>query len=231
MRPLAPFLRLALSFSLLLPFCAAAESPLTLSAALARVAERHPALAAQAFAERAAAGYLEQAAVRPAPTLEASLENVLGTGRVSGVRSLEATVQASQTFERGGKREKRVAVATRERETVAQEFAVRRTELLAATATAYVAVIAAQQRLTLAAEPLQLARATVTALETRARAGAASAIETARARVTVISAESEHARAAAALLAARSALAATWGGELSELAAPPSASALTVPAT
>ncbi len=192
-------------------------APLTLPQTLALTAERHPALAAQAFAERAAAGLVEQAAARPPPTLEASLENVLGTGRVQGVRSLEATVQASQTFERGGKREKRVAVATRERDIAAQEFAVRRTELLAASATAYLSAVAAHQRLALAVEPLELARATLAALDTRARSGAASTIETSRARAAVIAAEADHARAAAAFAAATTALAATWGGDSGEI--------------
>ena len=216
---LSPSLRLRLSrcaAALLLAFAPPlpASDSLTLAQTLALAAERHPALVAQGFAERAADGLVEQSALRPNPTLEASLENVLGTGRVQGVRSLEATVQASQTFERGGKREKRVAVATREREAVALEFAVRRGELLAATATAYVTTVTAQQRLALAAEPLQLTRATLAALESRARAGAASAVETARARAAVISAESDYARTAAALVSARAALAATWAGEL-----------------
>jgi cobalt-zinc-cadmium efflux system outer membrane protein len=198
----------------------AQEAPpatLTLAQTLALAAERHPALAAQAYQERAAAGLIEQAGLRPNPTLEASLENVLGTGHLQGVRSLEATVQASQTFERGGKREKRVALATRERDTATKEFAVRRAEILAATATAYVNTLAARQRLALAAEPVRLARETLALIESRVRAGAASVIDSARARAAVISAEGDLARSEAALVSARAALAATWGGELAEV--------------
>ena len=98
----------------------ASPSRLTLAQTLAFAAERNPALAAQAYQERAAEGLIEQAGLRPNPTLEVGLENVLGTGRVQGVRSLETTVQASQTFERGGKRDKRVALASRERDTAAR---------------------------------------------------------------------------------------------------------------
>lgn len=196
-------------------------SRLTLAQALALAAERHPSLAAQAYQERAAAGLVDQAGLRPNPTLEVGLENVLGTGRVQGVRSLEATVQASQTFERGGKRERRVAVATRERETATKEFALRRAEILSVTAGAYVATVAAQQRLTLAAEPLRLARETLTVIEARNRAGAASVAESARTRAALASAEAEFARAEAAVGSARAALAATWGGDLSEVPAVP----------
>lgn len=204
---------------LLLPPISSAAPALTLAETLTLVAARHPALAAQAFHERAAAGLVEQAALRPNPTLEASLENVLGTGRVQGVRSLEATVQASQTFERGGKREKRLAVATSERDLAAAEFAVRRAEILATAAAAYVHALAAHQRLALAAEPLRLARETLALVDSRQRAGAASSTEAARARVALIAAETEFARTEAAFASARAALAASWGGELSELPA------------
>lgn len=199
----------------------AASEPLTLPQALALAAERHPALTAQAYAERAASARVEQADVRPAPTFEVGLENVLGTGRLQGVRSLETTVQASQTFERGAKRTKRVAVAGRERDLTAKEFAVRRAEILAATAAAYVHALAAQQRLTLAAEPLRLARETLALIESRARAGAASAIESARARAAVISAEAEFTRTESAFVSARATLAATWAADLA--AVPPTA--------
>ncbi|MDO8544816.1 MAG: TolC family protein, partial [Opitutaceae bacterium] len=167
----------------------AGGNPLTLEQALARAAERNPALAAQRYSERAAEALIEQAGLRPNPQLEAAVENFAGTGRVQGVRGLEATVQASQTLERGGKREKRVAVASRDREAAAREFAVRRTEILTAVATAYVETLAAQQRVALAEEPLRLARETIEAVDTRVRAAAASPAEAARARAALAAAQ------------------------------------------
>lgn len=233
-----PFHRLfpafAAAFSFSVVVVSAEEAPsarLTLAQSLALAADRSPALAAQAFQERAAAGIIEQAGLRPNPTLDVGLENVLGTGHVQGVRSLEATVQASQTFERGGKRDKRVALASRERETAGREFAVRRTEILAATASAYVAAVAAQQRLALAAEPLRLARETLAVIDSRMRAGAASQIESARARAALVSSEAEFARTEAAVISARAALAGTWGGNLSEITGTPLAGAVRVPET
>ena len=192
-------------------------APLTLAIALQRAADQNPSLAAQRYGERAAEGLIEQAGTRPNPTLEVGLENVLGTGRTQGVRTLETTVQASQTFERGGKREKRVALASRERDLAAKEFAVRRTETLAATATAYVAAVAAQQRLVLAAEPLRLARDTLSSIDARVNVGAASRVESARARAAVAGAQAEFARAEATVASARAALAATWGGASDEI--------------
>lgn len=206
-----------------------APAMLTLDQALARAVERNPALAAQRYGERAAEALIEQAGVRPNPQLEVGFENFVGTGLVQGVRRLETTVQASQTLERGGKREKRVAVASRERDAAAREFAVRRAEVLSAVAGAYVDTVAAQQRVTIAEEPLKLARETVEAVNARVRAAAASPAEAARARAALASAQVEFARGQSALAAARAALAATWGGALTEV--PTVAGGLRVPET
>lgn len=205
----------------------AEEAPLRLSEALARAAGRNPGLLPHAYDERAADARLEQAGLRPNPTLEFEAENFAGTGVRQGVRSLEATVQASQTIERGGKREKRMAVASRERTTAAKEYAVRRNEVLAATAVAFVQTLVAQQRVILAEEPLKLAREIATAAEERVRAGAASPVESARARAAIATAQGELARAHSDRAAARARLAATWGGALTEVSVV--AGALTLP--
>lgn len=203
--------------------------PLTLGAVLHRAAERNPSLTAAGYAERAAEALIEQASLRPNPSLDVTVENFAGTGAFQGVRGTEATVQASQTLERGGKRGKRIALAGRERATAAEEFALRRAEVLAASAAAYLEVLAAQQRLALAAEPARLARETVAAVESRVKAGAASPAESARARAALAASLADQARANAALLAARAALAATWGGEASEV--PSVAGTLRIPAS
>lgn len=190
----------------------APSSTLTLGEALQRAAEHNPDLLASTQQERAAAALIEQAGVRPNPTLELSLENFAGTGVVRGTRGLEATVQASQTFERGGKRDKRVTLAERERSATERLHTVRRNAVLAATAEAYLETLAAQQRLTLAAEPRRLARETLAAAENRVQAGVASAAETARARAGLAMTETDLARAEAALQSARAKLTAHWGG-------------------
>lgn len=189
-----------------------ASGSLTFAEALRRAAEQNPALLARQFEERAAEARIEQAGLRPNPALEVTLENFAGTGGVRGVSALETTVQASQTLERGGKRAKRVALAGREREAAALDYAVRRAEILASTATAFVEVLAAERRLALAEEPLRLARATVAAVDGRVKAGAASAAEAARARAALAMAQAEYSRAEAALGASRARLAAHWGG-------------------
>lgn len=191
---------------------------MTLAQALARAADSNPSLMAHGFQERATDALIEQAGLRPNPTLEMHAENFAGTGALQGVRGLEATVQASQAFERGGKREKRIEVASRERDSTIRDRGVRRAEVLASTASAFVAVLAAQQRVAFANEPLRLAREVVTAAESRVQFGAASPAESARARAALASVQGELVRAQVELNAARIKLAATWGGGLGDVA-------------
>jgi cobalt-zinc-cadmium efflux system outer membrane protein len=213
-----PFIGLVLLLTAVGATAQEASPPLTLGVVLQRAAEQNPSLAAQGYAERAAEALIEQASLRPNPTLDVTLENFAGTGAVQGVRGLETTVQASQTLERGGKRDKRVALAGREREAAASEYAVRRSEVLSAAAISYLEALAAEQRLKLAEEPLRLARETVAAVDLRVKAGVASPAESARARAGLATAEAEFARAEAAVIATRASLAATWGGSPDEIA-------------
>jgi len=216
----SPFLRLA--FLLLTVGLSAQEGAppaLLLDEVLRRASEQNPSLAVQSYAERAAEALVEQSGLRPNPTLDLSLENFAGTGRVRGADGLETTVQASQTIERGGKRGKRVALAGREREAAAHEFAVHRSEVLATSATAYVGVLAAQQSLALAAEPLKLARETLAAVDLRVKAAVASPAESARARAALAAAQADYARAEAGFAHARATLAAMWGGKPADVPA------------
>jgi len=200
-----------------------APSTLTLAAALQRTSDHNPALAAARYDGRAAEALTEQAALRPNPTLEVSLENLAGTGRLRGVDDLEATMQASQTFERGDKRVKRMTAARRDRDVVAGAFAVQHADLLVTTALAYVKALTAQQRRALAAEPLDLARETLAAAEARVRAGDASPAEPARARAALASAQLDYNHAESALTRARISLAAQWGGRPADVPVLPGA--------
>ena len=202
--------------------------PLTLAEALRLADTQNPTLLAQGHAARVSAALIDQAGQRPNPTLDVALENFAGTGAVRGVDALETTVQASQVIERGGKRDKRLALATRERDVADLDFALRRTEVLTATVTAYVELLAAQQHLALADTTLALAAETADAVALRVKAASASAAETARSRASLATARADHARAASAVTRARTTLAASWGGTASDV--PVLTGALPVPA-
>lgn len=211
-------------FALLGPLGIAAESApsLTLAEALQRAVGNNPALLARQFEERAADARTAQAAERPAPTLDATIENFLGSGNVQGVRALEATLQANQTIERGGKRARRISLARTEKESTLQDLAVARIDLLARTAEAYAQAVAAQTLRKWLEEPLRLSETTLATLEQRVREGSDSPVETARARGLVAIAKGDLQRAQLNVLRTRSALAACWGGrgeDIGELAA------------
>ena len=129
-------------------------------------------------------------------------------------------MQFSQSVERGGKRDKRVALARAEHAASEGELALRRAEVRASAASAYVAALAARDRLALAETALTLAADMSADVEARVKAAAASPAETARARAALALAGIERTRAEAALKSARAALAAHWAG------APDDASAL-----
>lgn len=220
------FLRCLLVSLSALPFLAgsapgtSAPTPaLSLDDALGFVATRHPELLARRHREEAAAARIEQAGLRPDPELEFTLENALGTGAFRGVRGIEATVLASQTLERGGKRERRTDLATRLREVEFAASEVLLAELSANAVSAYVGVVLAKERSALAGENLALAREMLTAVERLHGDGTASAAEIARARVAVATAEVDVRRAEADSLRARTALAAAWGGRAEDVAA------------
>ncbi len=183
----------------------------SLADALQRTAEHNPTLNAARYHERAADALTEQAGLRPNPTLDVSLENFGGTGTLNGIDAFETTVQASQRFERGDKRNKRLALARHDYDIVAGNLEVERIDVLTATTLAYIKTVIGQQRLELAAEPLALARETLEAAEASVKAGVGSPLEKARASAALAFAQLEYARAESALTRARATLAAQWG--------------------
>ena len=192
----------------------AAESAprLTLSEALRRADAGSPALLAPIHATRSAEALITQAGVRPNPTLDLSLENFAGSGAFRGFDGVETTVQISQVLERGGKRERRVGVARSGLEIAEQEFVVRRAEVRAAAAAAYVAALAANSRTENAERSVALARETADVIAAQVQSAAASSVESARARAALSTTRADHTRAASARVQAYASLAATWGG-------------------
>lgn len=192
----------------------AAESApgLSLAEALRRADTGSPALLAPTSATRSAEALIAQAGVRPNPTLDLTFENFAGSGAFRAFDGVDTTVQISQVLERGGKREKRVGVARSGLEIAEQEFAVRRAEVRAAAAAAYIAVLAANSRTDHADRSLALAREAADVITAEVQSAAASNAEAARARAALFINRADHTRAASARTKAYASLAAKWGG-------------------
>jgi cobalt-zinc-cadmium efflux system outer membrane protein len=142
MRPSSLLLLIFVSASL----HAAAESPLTLADALARVEAGHPFLRTRDAESRLAAARSASAAARPAAEISLQLENALGTGALSAARSLETTLQLSRALDLADRRTARATVATARNDAEHLVWQERRRELHAEAACRFIRVVAAQAR-------------------------------------------------------------------------------------
>ena len=190
----------------------AAAEPLTLREALTAALRRNPELDAAARDVGTRQAEVWQAGLLPNPELRLETENVGGSGDFAGVESAESTFKLAQLVELGGKREKRVAVAERERDVAAGDVDLREASLAAATARAFVTVLAAQEQLEVAQQLHGFGEEAVTAVSAQLRAGGATEATVLRARLLRDEAGLLRVRREQELAVARADLAALWGG-------------------
>ncbi len=184
---------------------------LTLDAAIARVAERHPELQLIDAQRPLLQARADAAALRPAMTLGVEVENLLGRGDSRGLQGVETTVSLSGVLERGGKLDARRLLAQANLDALAPQRATARLDLLAETARRYLAVARAQAALRIAAEDIEQRRRAVSATRQRLQAGASPESVLFTAQAMLAQAELDRDRATTEAASARIALAALWG--------------------
>lgn len=203
-----------------------APRPLTLQQAVQRALASSPRLG---MAERdvgMAAGRHQQSGAYPNPTASFEIDNALVTGR-----GAETTLQLSQLIELFGKREARVAAALADYDAARYQQAATRLELLSDVAGAFVAVLAAQQRIQVLDRQIAVLGRLTPLMQRRVEAGAASPADTARAEAAAGLVRVDRERARVALAAARRDLAANMnltapdfsavGGDFGRIGRPP----------
>jgi cobalt-zinc-cadmium efflux system outer membrane protein len=184
-----------------------------------RLAETYNArLVAAACSVDAAEGRALQAGLRPNPDVEVEVEDVAGTGGGSVFGGAVTTTRLGQRLELGGKRAARMRQAEAETELGRWDVRGLQQNLRQDTATAFVAVLAAQERLRLVQEAGDLAQRLVDTVSERVRAGKDAPLELSKAKVAAASRRIELRRADGGLQAARVALAALWGGDTATFA-------------
>ena len=218
-----------------------AEAPnptgeLALRDAVAAALVGSPELDAFSLDVRVAEARALQAGALPNPQLGLEVENVGGTGRRQAFEQTETTVFLRQLFQLGGTRAARRRAADLERELAAWQYEAARLAALTATQKAFVATLAAQERLALADERVAAASDKVSAAAERTAAGAAAPTARRRAEVELATIRLERRRLEQELAARRAALAATWGathpafsrvrGDLEPITPPPPLGAL-----
>ncbi len=139
-----PKLRTALlAAALAFPSTAAVAKPITLDEAIAKAIDAAPSIRASAAEIAAAQAGRVQAGVRPNPTITVEGENLVGSGPYNVFGQAEITGTYSQTIERGGKRDARVAYSERDIGVAEATLRVVRLELVSAVQRAFLDVVIA----------------------------------------------------------------------------------------
>lgn len=163
--------------------------PLTLDDAVALAGGSAPAAdAAKAGIESARAAQAI-AGLRPNPSVQSQVENIVGSGPYGGFSQAEVTVGLNIPIELGGKRSARIAVADAQTNRAMLVAAIAQSDIRLQVTSLYVEAVATERRLATAADQLLIARAAFHAAKVRVQAGRASPLEEQRADVARITAE------------------------------------------
>ena len=184
---------------------------LTLSQALTLALARNPEMAAFSWEIKAHQGVVQQAKLLPNPEIELGIENILGEDETRSFKSAESSMRLSQLIELGGKRARRLQIASLERDLAGWDYETTRLDILAAANKAFFELLTAQERMQLGQENLALAEEVFNTVNIRVQTGKASPLEKSRAQIVVSKnriALNNHART---LKAALHNLASTWG--------------------
>ena len=186
---------------------------ITLRKALALALMHNPELKAFSWDVRIWQARQLQASLWPNPELEVEVEEVGGPGQRSGFDAAETTIQLSQLIELGDKSGKRVKVASLEKELAGWDYEAKRLDVFTEVTEAFIEVLAAQQRLKLTKELLQLSEELVGTVAKRVDAGKDSPLEKTKAAVAHSNVKIQYQQAVQNLEFARKQLASTWAGQ------------------
>ncbi len=192
----------------------AAEEPtsiVTREHAISLAIQRNPELKAFSQEMHALEASALQAGLFPNPEVEIEAENFGGEGELDDFDSAEITVQLSQMIQLAGKRGKRRRLATLEQDLAKWDYEAKRADVVNGVTQSFVDVLAAQERLSLAAEAVSLAGEVLNTVSERVKAGKVSPLQETKARVSYSSVLIELKRAKRGLDASQKQLAAQWG--------------------
>lgn len=158
---------------------------LTLKKVISLTLLNNPELKAFSFEQRAAEARTLQAGLWPNPEIDLEVENIGGTGELSGFDGAETTIALSQVIELGNKSQKRKNIAEIDQEIVDWEYKATRLQVLGEAAKAYINVLAAQERLHSIEHLQELSMQALEAAAKRVQAGKDSPLEETRAEVVV----------------------------------------------
>jgi len=194
------------------PVAAEPTGALTLREVLMLSLSRSPELRAYPYELRAADARVLQAGLLQNPELAVEIEEFAGSADRSGFDAAETTVRVDQLIELGGKRAKRMRVAQLDKELTEWDYESARLDVICEATRAFVAVLAAQDRVVLARKLVELSVQAQAAVAQRVEAGRDSPVDALRASVALSTSQIELRKAEKTLAATRHRLAAVWGG-------------------
>ncbi len=196
-----------------LPVIAVPAGVITLRDGLALALMHNPELKVFSWNVRISEARQLQAGLWPNPELGIVVEEVGGSGGRSGFDGAETTIALSQLIEMGDKSGKRKKVALLEKELAGWDYEAKRLDVFTEVTRAFIEVLAAQQRLKLNEELLQLSEELVATVSKRVDAGKDSPLEKTKAGVAHSNVKIQYRQAGQGLEFARRQLAATWAGQ------------------
>jgi cobalt-zinc-cadmium efflux system outer membrane protein len=185
---------------------------LTLSAALQRALDEHPEMARVGYSREGAQATLDAESQRAPVRLEVELENAPRSGQESAFDRAEATLSLASVFERGGKRQARIDVATAQLDALAMQQEQRRADLLAEVARRYLDLLSVQSLEAITELELAQRQKSVAAARQRVQAGATPESVLLAAEAAVVRSTLDRERLRAQRTAATRRLAISWGG-------------------
>ena len=159
---------------------------LTINEALRRTLLQSPALQSFPYQQRIADAATLQAGLTPNPQLNISLENVLGNGSSSGIKSAELTLSLSQLIELGGKKQQRLAVSQWQSQLTAQQYQLAKVDALAATMRSFLELLYQQGLQQWALDKIAIEQQALAVAAERAKAGAVPDADVARLELRVL---------------------------------------------
>lgn len=176
---------------------------LTLDDAVTAAGGSAPAVEAAQAGVDAARASRDVAGLRPNPSVQAQVENIIGSGTYRRFDRAESTVNVAVPLELGGKRAARIAVADAQTDRALLVAAITQADIRLQVTQLYVQAIAEERRLITARDQARIAGEAFNAARIRVQAGRASPLEEQRAEVARINAEANVERAVRLARAAR----------------------------
>lgn len=192
------------------PLARAAE-PLRLEEAVARALATNPSLAAESAQLRAIRARADREGLPTPYVISGEVENVGGTGALSGIKAAETTLRIGRVIELGGKRAAREALGNAEIGQQQMQAETARIDIASRTTARFIEVVADQERLNYAEERVKQAEGTRREIATWVAAARDPEFQLRAAEIVVIEAELLREHAEHELASARMTLAASWG--------------------